>query len=171
MKFPNKDIVETKSGRRNFLNWIWVCLGFAAIGEIISGVFSFLSPQASETSPKDETSRVTAGPVKAFGFGTVTAFPRGRFYLARLEDGGFLALSRKCTHLGCTVPWIAEEKRFVCPCHASMFDIRGAVIQSPASRALDLFSVKVENGMVWVDTRRNLKRSGFSKEQVVYPDK
>ena len=41
-----------------------------------------------------------------------------------LEDGGFLALHRQCTHLGCTVPWVPARQAFVCPCHASAFDIR-----------------------------------------------
>ena len=47
--------------------------------------------------------------------GTVSAFPAGQFYLVRLKDGGFLALHRECTHLGCTVPWVAERARFACP--------------------------------------------------------
>jgi cytochrome b6-f complex iron-sulfur subunit len=171
MKKQNTETAETISGRRNFLNWIWACLGVAAVAEILWAAVSFLRPQASEIPRQNSDPRVTAGPVNAFGIGTVTAFPRGRFYLTRLEDGGFLALSRKCTHLGCTIPWIGEEKSFICPCHASMFDIRGAVVHSPASRALDHFPVSIENGIVRVDTRRSIKRSGFSKEQVVYPDR
>ena len=59
----------------------------------------------------------------------------------RLDDGGLLALSCKCTHLGCTVPWVEKEKKFLCPCHASAFDITGNVINSPAARALDTFPV------------------------------
>jgi len=110
-----------------------------------------------------------AGPVKDFLPGTVTAFPRGRFYLARLEDGGFLALSRRCTHLGCTVPWVAEEKRFLCPCHSSSFDIRGEIVRPPAPRALDLFLVKIENNVVMVDSGNPIKRSRFESEQVTYP--
>ena len=35
---------------------------------------------------------IVAGPVDRFEPGTVTAFPEGRFYLARLAGGGFLAL-------------------------------------------------------------------------------
>ena len=85
---------------------------------------------------------------------SVTAFVRGRFYLARLADGGFLALSRKCTHLGCTVPWVATENKFVCPCHASAFDITGNVISPPAPRALDIYAVMIENDIVKVDTSR-----------------
>jgi len=107
--------------------------------------------------------------VDTFVPGTVAAFPRGHFYLARLEDGGFLAISRRCTPLGCTVPWVEEEKKFLCPCHSSAFDIRGAVVRSPAPRALDLFRVKIENDIVSVDTGRVIQRGRFSADQVVYP--
>lgn len=98
--------------------------------------------------------------------GSVSAFPSGKFYLARLEDGSFLALSRVCTHLGCTVPWIGDEDRFVCPCHASAFDIRGDVINPPAPRALDIHPVRIENAIVKVDTRRTLRRRSFDASQV-----
>ena len=87
----------------------------------------------------------------------------------RLEDGGFLAISRKCTHLGCTVPWVEEDKRFACPCHGSTFDITGNVIQAPAPRALDLFPVTIENNVVKVNTGKRIKRSAFRASQVTYP--
>jgi cytochrome b6-f complex iron-sulfur subunit len=88
-----------------------------------------------------------------------------------LGDGGLLALSCKCTHLGCTVPWVEKEKKFLCPCHASAFDITGNVISAPAPRALDIFPVSIENNSVKVDTGKRIKRSGFEPKQVVYPKK
>ena len=106
--------------------------------------------------------------MESFARGSVTAFPRGRFYLARLEDGGFLALSRGCTHLGCTVPWLSEENRFVCPCHSSEFDIMGEVLSPPAPRALDIFEISIENNIVKVNTGKRMKRSVFETGQAVY---
>jgi cytochrome b6-f complex iron-sulfur subunit len=96
---------------------------------------------------------------------------RGRFYLVRLAEGGFLALTRKCTHLGCTVPWVAQENSFVCPCHASVFDITGSVINSPAPRALDMYPITIENDLVKVDISKPIRRSAFKAEQVVYSKK
>ena len=52
-----------------------------------------------------------------------------------------------------------------------MFDIRGNVLKSPASRAMDLFVVRIENNIVHVETGRLIKRSGFQKKQLVYPRK
>ena len=155
--------------RRSFLAWLWLGLGIVAMTEAVWVVISFLRPPKPRVEDEISGNIIEAGRVESFEPGTVTAFPRGNFYLARLEDGGFLAVSRTCTHLGCTVPWVSAEKSFVCPCHASAFDITGNVISAPASRALDLYEVFIENNVVSVDTRNRIRRSEFRKEQVVYP--
>ncbi len=156
--------------RRGLLHWIWGALGLAALAETGWLTLSFLRPQKAPADAA-QAAVIAAGVVDAFEPGTVTAFPRGAFYLVRLEDGGFLALSCACTHLGCTVPWIEAEKRFRCPCHASAFNIRGEVLQAPAGRALDLFPVTIENQRVKVDTSRRIKRAGFEAGQAIYPQK
>jgi len=156
------------SSRRGFLTKLWFALGFVALAEVIAVAFAFLRPGQPEARRKNGDAVITAGTVNTFEPESVTAFVRGRFYLARLADGGFLALSRKCTHLGCTVPWVATEKRFACPCHASAFDITGNVISPPAPRALDIYPVIIENDIVKVDTSKLIKRGEFSTEQVVY---
>ena len=95
-------------------------------------LISFLMPGKSGASEGERDGVVVAGPVERFPTHSVTAFQEGRFYLTRLEDGGFLALFRECTHLGCTVPWMDEENLFVCPCHSSAYDITGEVVNPPA---------------------------------------
>jgi len=154
------------ASRRSFLGRFWLFLGLVALAELIWVSVSFLRPKKLK---KSETAQsvITAGPVDRFEPGSVTAFPQGRFYLARLENGGFLALSRECTHLGCTVPWVEEENRFVCPCHASVFDIRGVVISPPAPRPLDIYPVTIENNVVIVDVSKSVERKRFEVGQVV----
>ena len=157
--------------RRSFLNKLWVGLGIIATIEIAGLLMAYLRPNKKRaTSGKIETI-VEAGHVESFPPNSVTAFVRGKFYLCRMEDGGFLAVSRKCTHLGCTVPWVDKEKKFACPCHGSTFDITGEVISPPASRALNIYPLVIENQMVKVDTGKQIKRSGFRKDQAVYPKK
>ena len=162
--------IPAEPSRRNFLTKLWFALGFVALAEFIAVAFAFLRPGKPEAH-RDADAFVTAGAVNTFVPDSVTAFVRGRFYLVRLADGGFLALSRKCTHLGCTVPWVEQEKRFACPCHASAFDITGNVISPPAPRPLDIHPITIENDIVKVDTGRTLKRSVFKADQVVYPVK
>lgn len=152
--------------RRRFLSRVTALFGTLAVFEAGWIGATFLGPRRSRAASEEGAEVHVAGPVERFEPGSVTAFREGHFYLVRLEDGGFLALHRKCTHLGCTVPWIEDEQRFVCPCHASAFDMRGDVINAPATRALDLFAVSVENGIVTVDTNDLLKRTSFESHQV-----
>ena len=161
--------LNTRSSRRGFLGKLWLLLGGVALVEAFWLAGDFLRPHDRRTRKGKSPSIVVAGPVERFETGTVTAFREGRFYLARLDDGGFLALHRECTHLGCTVPWRQDEGRFVCPCHASSFDIHGDVLSAPAPRPLDLFAVRIENGIVKVDTTVARKRSVFNPDQVVRP--
>jgi cytochrome b6-f complex iron-sulfur subunit len=162
---------QKENGRRSFLTKLWYALGIIALAEFMAVAFAYLRPGKSKPGGEDTNAVVAAGDVESFALNSVTAFVRGRFYLARLADGGVLALSRKCTHLGCTIPWMAQDNKFVCPCHASAFDITGNVISSPAPRALDFFAVSIENDVIKVDTAKPIKRSEFKAEQVVYAKK
>ena len=151
--------------RRRFLSRLWMLLIGALAFELAWIASSFLRPRGRTAAT--EADLFVAGPADSFAPGSVTAFPDGRFYLARLDDGGFLALDRTCTHLGCTVPWNPETARFDCPCHASSFDISGEVLSPPAPRPLDLYTVRIENGVVKVDIERRVRRSEFDPSQAV----
>jgi len=157
--------------RRSLLRFAWGALGLAAVAELVWVAVSFLRPSRPPAADARKDAVLQAGAVESFAAGSVTAFQRGQFYLVRMESGGFLALSCKCTHLGCTVPWVDKEKKFLCPCHASAFDVTGNVISAPAPRALDAFPVTIENAVVKVDTSRRIKRSGFDPAQLVHPGK
>ena len=160
---------QSTETRRKFLNRLWLGIGGLAVIESIALATRFLRPRPEPESAGMAQPVVTAGPVEQFEPGSVTAFVEGRFYLSRLQDGGFLALSRSCTHLSCSVPWVADEERFVCPCHASAFDRKGDVLQPPAPRAMDLFEVVIEHGIVRVDTGKRIKRTAFATGQATYP--
>jgi cytochrome b6-f complex iron-sulfur subunit len=155
-----------EKSRRGVLRWLWWGLGFAVAGELAWIGLSFVRPRRAAGATGGGPIFI-AGPVGDFAPGTVTAFPAGSFYLARLSGGEFLALDRTCTHLGCTVPWNAATGRFDCPCHASSFDITGAVIGPPAPRPLDHYPVRIENGIVKVDLETKLRRTAFVPSQAV----
>ena len=149
--------------RRRFVRRLWALACGAGLLELAWVTASFLRPRQLEGSAED---LFVAGPADRFEPGSVTAFPGGRFYLVRMKEGGFLALHRECTHLGCTVPWDATQGRFACPCHASAFDLPGVVLSPPAPRPLDFYAVRIENAVVKVDTRRRLQRTAFDPSQV-----
>ena len=56
-----------------------------------------------------------------------------RLFVVRDGDD-FHVISTVCTHLGCTVQWRQDERRFDCPCHGSRFREDGTVISGPAPR-------------------------------------
>ncbi len=58
------------------------------------------------------------------------------------------AIKPICTHLGCTVEWRQDKKRFICPCHGSAYDNLGRVIHGPARDSLPLITVVVKQNQV-----------------------
>ena len=105
-----------------------------------------------------------AGSVEDFPVNSVTPDRINKYFLVRAEDGGFLALSLICSHLGCSVLWDKTKNQFICPCHSSAFDKFGNVINSPAPRALDYFPVIIEAGKVKVDMSQK-DRSGKNSKK------
>jgi cytochrome b6-f complex iron-sulfur subunit len=65
--------------------------------------------------------------------------------------GKLLALSARCTHLGCTVNYDQLAGQFRCPCHGSRFDRSGRRIAGPARKPLQELPIKKKsNGDVEV---------------------
>jgi cytochrome b6-f complex iron-sulfur subunit len=82
----------------------------------------------------------------------VVDVPAARAYLTKV-NGDVVALSQKCTHLGCRVPFCDSSGRFECPCHGSVFTRSGAYVAGPAPRGMDRYPTSVgEDGLVYIDT-------------------
>ena len=121
----------------------------------------------NKSNPKLASNLFTAGKSDFFEKNKMYPFNSGKFYLSVFEDGGMLAISIKCTHLGCIVQ--PDSKGFLCPCHASAFDKRGEVLSPPATRALDIYPITIEKGEILVDINSQIKRKkGFRKSQLTY---
>ena len=160
---------ETESvvSRRGFLGWFWRCLAVLVAGE---GTYLGLSFLASRKPVGSTGQVVTAGLVTDFQPGTVTAFDAARFFLIRTQNGGFLALHSKCTHLACVVGWEKDQHVFACPCHGSVFSQDGSVVHPPAPRPLDYFPIVIgDDGRIQVDTGRPVARSAVNGRELVYP--
>jgi cytochrome b6-f complex iron-sulfur subunit len=151
--------------RRNFLKLGLGTLGALAAIEVMGAGFLYLQSRSKEGRFGEV---IAAGQVDDFPPSSVTEFASEGFFLVRAADGGFLAIYRRCPHLGCTVNWVSEKNRFYCPCHASSFDVNGDFKDSPMPRALDLFNVQFEEGRVLVDTTCPNQREGYSPDQLVY---
>lgn len=154
-----------KPQRRTLIGRLWALLGLLACIEIgwLSG--AILKSRKAGAGRKRGSRFIDGGRVETLKPGDVKAIPEGMLYLSRLEDGSFIALSKTCTHLGCTVPWDQEQQKFVCPCHGSTFARNGTVLTAPAIRPLDYYPVRIENGLIRIDAANPMKRDGFEPNQ------
>ncbi|MBI2850622.1 MAG: ubiquinol-cytochrome c reductase iron-sulfur subunit [Chloroflexi bacterium] len=160
--------------RRQFLSRAWWAAAGLMIVETTGGLVASLWPKLKAGSFGTKVKVASVEEARAMPVGTVAYFPEQRFYLSRVESG-FLALYRRCTHLGCVVPWrddnpsedaLASNGRFNCPCHGGIFDRYGVVHAGPPPKPLDIFPITVENGEVIVDTGTIISRSSFDESQV-----
>jgi cytochrome b6-f complex iron-sulfur subunit len=162
MSSANAKLVNTRLSRRNFLSIAWVASTVILGGEAAGVILKYLQP----VNTGGFGGVVNAGKVDDFQRGSITHNQAGRFFLIRNQEGSFLALWQKCTHLGCSVPWAEEENQFHCPCHGSLFNQNGEVLGGPAPRPLDYFPVAIKNGEVLVDTSSPTNRSKFDPSQM-----
>jgi len=87
---------------------------------------------------------------EAGGSAIVRADGKGKPILVRETDGTYLALSLKCTHLGCTVKVDEAAGELACPCHGSRFSLGGEVQEGPADAPLPRYTTSVEADAVLV---------------------
>jgi menaquinol-cytochrome c reductase iron-sulfur subunit len=83
-------------------------------------------------------------------------------WAVKQSDGDVTVFSPMCTHLGCGYRWDAGEKKFLCPCHGSVYNVKGEVLAGPAPRPLDALPAKVESGRLFVKYKEF--RSGLAKK-------
>jgi menaquinol-cytochrome c reductase iron-sulfur subunit len=75
--------------------------------------------------------------------------PVGSIWLIRQPDGSsnpVIALSAECPHLGCAVNLSGDGKGFLCPCHTSAFDLKGAQKNDVPPRPMDQLDVQLGDG-------------------------
>lgn len=138
--------------RRTFLiRSAWVCF-FAATGGFLYSLFRLFFP------------RVLFEPPTTFKAGLPEDYPLGevserwkkehRVWIIRLSEG-IVAISAKCTHLGCTPNWSPQEDKFKCPCHGSGFYKDGINFEGPAPRPLERFRIVLaQDGQILIDKNK-----------------
>jgi len=157
--------------RRSFLNR--VMLGSLAIFAITLGGASIASLWPN---PRRFGAKITAGKLDDL-LDEIELYKRpvynveGRFYLVKYATkdpdniyvlagvvaGGLMALSQKCSHLGCRVPFCTTSRWFECPCHGAQFNMAGEVRRGPAPGGLWRFPIEIaHDGSVIVDTRNRI---------------
>lgn len=70
----------------------------------------------------------------------------GRTVWVNKKDVPYVVYSGKCPHLGCGFKWRSHKilgQVFLCPCHLSIYDQTGKVLDGPAPRPLDPLPIKI----------------------------
>ncbi|MBT8202056.1 MAG: Rieske 2Fe-2S domain-containing protein, partial [Acidimicrobiia bacterium] len=80
-----------------------------------------------------------------------------------------VALSEKCTHLGCRVPFCDSSGRFECPCHGTVFNRAGDHLAGPAPRGMDFYKVEVVDGVIEIDTGETIAGAPPGTETINEP--
>ena len=69
--------------------------------------------------------------------------------VTRLAPGQVVAVTRICTHEGCTVDLPTKSLGTLdCPCHGSRYTVTGQVVNGPAPRNLFSFPTRIEGNQV-----------------------
>jgi Rieske Fe-S protein len=129
---------EFSASRREFLKSMIVFAGVVAI----TTAFSFVG-QIKQSLPTSTTTGLPAGAVAnisqvSAGSPAYFEYPTGypNVLLEKSGGGGLIALSMLCTHVCCQLTYDSTNNQLYCPCHGSLFDENGNVINGPAVVAL-----------------------------------
>jgi cytochrome b6-f complex iron-sulfur subunit len=157
MKFNiNSSGTEIKGDRRKFLLGLsWTGLGLY-LATFSAAVVNFFWPRVSSRPARS----VQVGLPDDFQPGQVV-YDRGQKLFIVRDEMGFLALSARCTHLGCMVVWNRDHRMFLCPCHGGKFDAEGRNVEGPPPRPLDALALRLDDGgflVVDLDDKLNRKK-------------
>ncbi|MBI2854529.1 MAG: ubiquinol-cytochrome c reductase iron-sulfur subunit [Chloroflexi bacterium] len=149
-------------GRRIFLRNSVLTIGgaiAAILGYPVVRYFIFPAVKGEEAKAFTQIARVSQLPVSVPTFVTyeerikdgwvVTTKSLGAWVVVKNETS-VVAFDPHCTHLGCAYYWNPDRNRFLCPCHAGVFDIDGNVISGPPPRPLDRLELRVDGGNILV---------------------
>lgn len=144
---------NTKSGmsRRRFLTFGVSAAGTAIALGYLGVAGSFLEPPAANAETLKEVGKVSdfeEGVPKLIKYQGSTT-DEG-IYVINMGKEGWLALDFHCTHLQCAVNYEEAAKKFMCPCHGGVFDIKGNVLSGPLPKPLQRRIIKVQGRSVRV---------------------
>lgn len=134
--------------RRQFLNRMWMGGGALITGAAALTSWDLLQPlPTSGFGGLVRTIMPDAVPENG-----VVEVPAAKSYLTRI-NGDIVAISEKCTHLGCRVPFCESSGQFECPCHGSVFNRAGDFIAGPAPRGMDRHPTEIgDGGLLYINT-------------------
>jgi arsenite oxidase small subunit len=156
---------ELDLSKRGFLKTLAAMAGTIGLGVLVSSIkLPTPSPQSTTTTTSGSASGSIAN-TNSLEVGVPLQFEYPAGYpnvLFKKSDGTLLALSLLCTHVCCVCTYDRTSNRIYCPCHGSVFDANGNVLQGPASSPLPQVQLRV-------DTTGNVFPTGISNPGPCHP--
>jgi cytochrome b6-f complex iron-sulfur subunit len=151
--------------RREFCVHACQAMSLIAVGSVVEGCGGGSSPTSPSGnsgsalpvlsgSVANRTISVTVdagSPLAPVGGSALVQSGIGNFLVARISQESFAALTAVCTHEGCTITNVSGTT-FICPCHGSQFSTSGAVVKSPATRALTTYATSFSGTTLTITT-------------------
>lgn len=139
-------------GRRAFVRVALGGVGLCYAAAIGYPVYRYLASPLEQAAALAAITEVTLKDAEKLPAGSALMFKFGPrpSLLIHHQDGSWVALDAVCTHLGCTVQYLAEQNRIHCYCHGGEYDPQtGKNISGPPPRPLRRYDVKLsEAGVV-----------------------
>ncbi|MCP4245645.1 MAG: Rieske 2Fe-2S domain-containing protein [bacterium] len=157
--------------RRSMLRGIalgtgWATFGTAAAVSAGPAFVRFLMPNVlEEPDPKVRVGTIDKYVEMAPGDVNEDFKPQGVWMIR--SEGQIAALNIICTHLGCIPNWLANDRKFKCPCHGSGFKASGINFEGPAPRPLERFRITEVDGQVIVDKSKKFQ---YERGEWAHPD-
>ena len=141
--------------------------GLAAVAMVAAFAWPDSSPPAI----------VRAGTTDDYSVNEPVHFSDSHFWLVRLSQSEFIALSDRDTHFrfatdDCPIEWRTDIKlpghpaAFRGRCSGSTFDASGQILFGPSPRSMDRYHVGVVDDEIVVDTRSLLCAPGYEQSTV-----
>lgn len=153
--------VSAETSRRGFIAWSAGIL--VLLGTILNAV-PFVGALVARPAGGKNEEYIAVGPVAGIAPGvpvnlTFTDVTQDAYirqttvrgvWAVKTPDGDIVVYSPVCPHLGCQYTWDTATKRFVCPCHTSVWNIDGELLSGPSPRDLDTLPSKIVGGRLLV---------------------
>lgn len=147
---------ELNYNRRSFVRSILAFAGLMGVAVVLSSI----KLPVPSSQPQSTTTTTAAGvPVGAIAkvsllkVGTPVYFeyPTGYPNMLSLgSDGTLTAVSLLCTHVCCECEYVPSSNVIACPCHGSLFDPSGKLLQGPAFTDLPVIQLRTDsNGYIF----------------------
>src|ERR1700716_2399197 len=147
--------VTPEATRRTFLTWYMGGLMTATLVAGLAPILVYIWPPApagekigqvkvTPTTPISSLAEEDGGGANAKGNVTYSGYA-----VKHAGKATFFAVT--CSHLGCSINFVKDAKRFECPCHGSRFSLDGQVIHGPALFPLSHLKVTEQGDTLLVD--------------------